>query len=54
MVTPAPGRIEDLMQLAELAAGRRILDQGRVVPLTQSEWSERWQQLQHSGKHLLP
>ena len=54
MVTPASGRIQHLMQLAELAAGRRILDQGRVVPLTQSEWSERWQQLQRTGHPVLP
>jgi WD40 repeat protein len=45
MVTPAPSPAEDLAQLAELAAGRRILRQGRVVPLTSAEWAERWQRL---------
>jgi WD40 repeat protein/tRNA A-37 threonylcarbamoyl transferase component Bud32 len=54
MVTPAAAATEDLVPLAELAAGRRILNEGRVVPLTSAEWSERWQRLQPVGNPLLP
>jgi hypothetical protein len=43
MVTPASAPAEDLVRLAELAAGRRILSEGRVAPLTSAEWVERWQ-----------
>jgi WD40 repeat protein len=45
MVTPVSGPAEDLVQLAELAAGRRILSAGRVVPLTSAEWADRWQRV---------
>jgi hypothetical protein len=45
MLTPATAPAEDLVRLAELAAGRRILSEGRVVPLSSSEWAERWQRL---------
>ncbi len=53
MGTPTSAPVEDLVQLAELAAGRRILSQGNVVPLTNVEWAERWQRLQGSGGDLL-
>jgi len=49
MVTPATASVEDLIQLAELVAGRRILSQGNIVPLTSAEWAERWQRLQKAG-----
>ncbi len=45
MLTPATQSAEELLRLAELAAGRRILSNGNVVPLSSSEWAERWQQL---------
>jgi WD40 repeat protein/tetratricopeptide (TPR) repeat protein len=45
MRAPAADRIEDLVALAELAAGRRILSQGNVVPLNTTEWVERWEKL---------
>jgi hypothetical protein len=45
MVTPADAPMEELVHLAELAAGRRILSQGSVVPLNSAEWAERWQRL---------
>jgi WD40 repeat protein len=54
MVSPAPGPTEDLVQLAELAAGRRILSQGNVVPLSSAEWADRWQRLQRDGSLFLP
>jgi WD40 repeat protein len=41
MRTPATAPIEDLVALAELAAGRRILNQGNVVPLNSADWLER-------------
>jgi WD40 repeat protein len=46
MLTPAAEPAEDLVPLAELAAGRRILSNGNVVPLSSAEWAERWQRLQ--------
>ena len=45
MVTPVTAPANDLIPLAELAAGRRILSEGRVVPLTSAEWAHRWQEL---------
>jgi hypothetical protein len=42
MTTPVSGAPEDLVRMAELAAGRRILSQGSVVPLSSAEWAERW------------
>jgi WD40 repeat protein/tRNA A-37 threonylcarbamoyl transferase component Bud32 len=45
MLTPAAEPAEDLVRLAELAAGRRILSNGDVIPLSSSEWAERWQRL---------
>lgn len=44
MATPLRDAVEDLVPLAELAAGRRILSRGSVVPLSSSEWAERWRQ----------
>ena len=49
MTTPAPAPAADLVELAEIAAGRRILSQGNVVPLTSAEWAERWQRLRSAG-----
>jgi WD40 repeat protein/tetratricopeptide (TPR) repeat protein len=48
-VTPVSAAVEALVPLAELAAGRRILSEGRVVPLTSAEWVERWQELSARG-----
>ena len=45
MVTPAAEPTDDLLRLAELAAGRRILSNGNVVPLSSAEWAERWQRV---------
>jgi WD40 repeat protein len=42
LVTPTTGPTEDLVQLAELVSGRRILTNGNVVSLSSSEWAERW------------
>jgi WD40 repeat protein len=52
MLTPGTGPAEDLTRLAELAAGRRILSQGSVMPLTSAEWAERWERLQREGAPL--
>jgi hypothetical protein len=41
--------MEDLAALAELAAGRRILSQGNVVPLNSAEWLERWEKVRRHG-----
>jgi WD40 repeat protein len=49
MTTPAPGAAEDLVRLAELAAGRRILPAGQVIPLNSAEWAERWERLQQGA-----
>jgi hypothetical protein len=38
-----------LVRLAELAAGRRILEGGQVVPLDSTEWAERWDRHQQRG-----
>ncbi len=54
MVTPATGPAESLVQFAEVVAGRRILSQGRVVPLTSAEWAERWRWLQGANRSALP
>jgi WD40 repeat protein len=45
MVTPANASAEELVRLAELAAGRRIQSEGGVVPLTGAEWADRWRRL---------
>ncbi|HEV3383333.1 MAG TPA: WD40 repeat domain-containing protein, partial [Gemmata sp.] len=42
MSTPVDGSIQNMVELAEVAAGRRILDQGNIVPLNSTEWAERW------------
>ncbi len=54
MTTPSTAPAQALVELAELAAGRRILSQGNVVPLTSAEWAERWRRLQRGGHPLLP
>jgi eukaryotic-like serine/threonine-protein kinase len=48
MRTPTTDRAEDLVALAELAASRRILNEGNVVPLNTAEWAERWEKVRHS------
>jgi WD40 repeat protein len=48
MLTPAVEPADDLLRLAELAAGRRILSNGSVVPLSSSEWAERWQRVRRN------
>jgi WD40 repeat protein/tetratricopeptide (TPR) repeat protein/tRNA A-37 threonylcarbamoyl transferase component Bud32 len=45
----ATDRTEHLVAVAELAAGRRILSWGNVVPLNSAEWAERWDTLRHEG-----
>ena len=46
MVTPTPASADELTVLAELAAGRRIMSEGRVVPISSTEWTDRWERLQ--------
>jgi WD40 repeat protein len=53
MRTPIAAPVEDLVALAELAAGRRILSQGNVVPLNSSDWLERWRLLQRKNSSRL-
>jgi hypothetical protein len=53
IVTPTSAPIEELTKLAEMAAGRRIMSQGNVVPLSSAEWTGRWQHLQGTGNALL-
>ena len=48
-MTPTDGTADELTRLAELAAGRRIMSQGSVVPISSAEWTDRWEQLRHSG-----
>jgi WD40 repeat protein len=45
LLTPAPEPAENLVRMAEVVSSRRILNQGRIVPLTGAEWGDRWQQL---------
>jgi WD40 repeat protein/tetratricopeptide (TPR) repeat protein/tRNA A-37 threonylcarbamoyl transferase component Bud32 len=49
MQAPATDRTEDLVALVELAAGRRILSEGNIVPLNSTEWEERWEKVQKAG-----
>ena len=46
MVTPTTASADELTRLAELAAGRRIMSQGSVVPISRAEWTDRWEQIQ--------
>ena len=48
MVTPTTASAVEMTRLAELAAGRRIMSEGRVVPLSSAEWADRWEQLHHT------
>ena len=49
IVSPTAARIEDLTMLAEVAAGRRIMNEGQVVPLSSTEWTDRWKELKRNG-----
>jgi hypothetical protein len=49
MQAPTTERVEDLVALAELAAGRRILSHGHVILLNSSEWVERWDKVRRKG-----
>jgi len=49
ILTPTTAPAENLTRLAEVAAGRRIMNEGHVVPLSSVEWTDRWQQLQRNG-----
>jgi WD40 repeat protein len=49
MTAPVSGTADDLVELAELAAGRRILNSGNIIPLTSAEWEERWRRVQRKG-----
>jgi WD40 repeat protein/Flp pilus assembly protein TadD len=53
MLTPITAPVEDVVRLAEATAGRRILSQGNILPLTGPEWAERWSQLQRGESPLL-
>ncbi len=45
MVMPTTASVDEMTRLAELAAGRRIMSQGSIVPISGTEWTERWEQL---------
>ncbi len=45
MTSPATGTPTQLTRMAEVAAGRRLTNEGNVVPLSNSEWTERWNEL---------
>ncbi|HEY7329051.1 MAG TPA: protein kinase [Gemmataceae bacterium] len=49
LTTPVSGTSEHLLRLAELIAGRRILETGQVVPLNSSEWAECWANLRQEN-----
>jgi WD40 repeat protein/tetratricopeptide (TPR) repeat protein len=53
MLTPTKAPAEELLRLAELSAGRRILSQGNIVPLNRVEWLERWRHLQREDAPTL-
>jgi hypothetical protein len=44
-VTPTTASVDAMTRLVELAAGRRIMSQGSVVPISSTEWTQRWEQL---------
>lgn len=52
MTIPNTASAEELIRLAEAAAGRRILNEGNVVPLTSAEWVDRWQDLRRKSDSL--
>lgn len=52
MATPATATTEVLVRLAELIAGRRILRQERLVPLSGAEWAEHWERLHREDSPL--
>jgi eukaryotic-like serine/threonine-protein kinase len=56
IVTPVTAPAEDLMRVAEVVAGRRITNDGNLVPISSNEWSDRWKELQRNGwpKQSLP
>lgn len=45
MTTPAPATADHLNRLAEIVSGRRITNEGNVVPISGAEWTERWDRL---------
>ena len=45
MTSPATETPAQLTRVAEVAAGRRITNEGTVVPLSSTEWTERWNEL---------
>ena len=49
MMTPTSAPAEELIRLAEVVAGRRIMNQGSVVPITSTEWTDRWEELRRNG-----
>jgi WD40 repeat protein len=52
MLTPTTASVDEMIRLAELAAGRRVMSAGNVVPITSAEWAERWEQLRRTeGAH---
>jgi WD40 repeat protein/tRNA A-37 threonylcarbamoyl transferase component Bud32 len=50
ILTPTMSTPEDLTRLAEVAAGRRIMNEVNVVPLSTAEWTERWKWLQKGAQ----
>jgi WD40 repeat protein len=46
--SPSTDSLEELTALAELAAGRRVLSEGNIVPLNSAEWLERWHKVQRA------
>jgi hypothetical protein len=50
LTAPATASTEDLLRMAELSAGRRILEGSQVAPLDSHEWAERWARLTPATK----
>jgi eukaryotic-like serine/threonine-protein kinase len=52
MTKPASATPEHLTGTAEIVAGRRITNDGNVVPLSTAEWTQRWEQQRRAGDPL--
>jgi WD40 repeat protein len=54
MTSPARGTPAHLTRMAEIVAGRRITNEGNVVPLSSTEWTERWDELKRADNPADP
>ena len=48
MTKPASATAKDLNRLAEIVSGRRITNEGNVLPISGAEWTERWDRLERT------